>query len=232
SFDRLFTSGVNAFNNDWDLDYAQNITNGRNFLIGDDYTINPTTVLQLRYSFTRHYEAQGGDPRQKGFDITTLGFPASLASDEAYKTLPYVTFSDVGGGIGGTANYNTFIYASEDSDASATMTKVWGKHEISAGAEYMKRFLNVGQPPAPSGNYQFDVTATDQTATSGGGGSDFASFLLGMGSPNESTNFTQDLFVAEASPCYAAFIEDTYHPSNALTITAGLRWDIFGGKTE
>ncbi|MGA9670892.1 MAG: carboxypeptidase-like regulatory domain-containing protein, partial [Terracidiphilus sp.] len=62
SFDRLFTSGVNAFNNPWDLNYAQNITNGRNFIIGDDLTINPTTVLQLRYSFTRHYEHQGGDP--------------------------------------------------------------------------------------------------------------------------------------------------------------------------
>jgi len=232
SFDRLFTAGVNAFNNDWDLDYAQNITNGRNFLIGDDYTINSTTVLQLRYSFTRHYEAQGGDPRQNGFDITTLGFPSSLAADEVYKTLPYVTFSDVGGGIGGTANYNTFIYASENSDVNATITKIAGRHEISTGAEYMKRFLNVGQPPAPSGNYQFDVSATDQTVTSGGGGSDFASFLLGMGSPSESGNFTQDLFVAESSPYYAAFIEDTFHVSHALTITAGLRWDIFGGKTE
>ena len=56
----------NAFNNMWDLDYAQNITNGRNFIIGDDFTLNPTTVLQLRYSFTRHYENQGGDPRQNG----------------------------------------------------------------------------------------------------------------------------------------------------------------------
>jgi hypothetical protein len=243
SFDRLFTSGVNAFNNDWDLDYAQNITNGRNILIGDDYTISPTTVLQLRYSFTRHYEDQGGDPRQNGFDITTLGFPSSLAAQEVYKTLPYVTFSDLGGGIGGTANYNTFIYASENSDVNATVTKVWGKHEISAGAEYMKRFLNVGQPPAPSGNYQFDKSATDDNssnpATDENGnplpyGNDFASFLLGMGAAPgvENTNFTKDLFVAESSPYYAAFIEDTYHASHALTITAGLRWDIFGGRTE
>ena len=68
SFDRLFTSGVNAFNNPWDLNYAQNITNGRNFIIGDDFTLNPTTVLQLRYSFTRHYENQGGDPGQSAVD--------------------------------------------------------------------------------------------------------------------------------------------------------------------
>jgi hypothetical protein len=238
SFARLSTAGVNAFGNDWDPDYAQNVTNARNFIIGDDYTINSTTVLQLRYSFTRHYENQGGDPQQDGFDITTMGFPPSLAAAQAYKTIPIAFFNDVGGGVGGTANYNTFIYASMNHDASATLTKVVGKNELSFGAEYMKRFLNVGQPPASSGWYYFDISATDQqTSPASGttvGGSDFASFLLGMGSypGNESTNFTQDLFSANASPYYAAFAQDTYHLSHNLTITAGLRWDIFGGKTE
>lgn len=242
SFDRLFTSGVNAFNNPWDLNYAQNITNGRNFIIGDDYTINPTTVLQLRYSFTRHYENQGGDPGQSTIDsLATLGFVTPTAADEVYKTLPYVNFDDLGSsipdGIGGTANYNTFIFASENSDADVTLTKVLGKHELSAGFEYMKRFLNAGQPPAPSGAYAFDVSASDQSTANGGGGSDFASFLMGMGEQpgsegNDAPNFTKDLFVAEASPYYAAFIQDTYHPNHALTITAGVRWDIFGGRTE
>ncbi|MGO9637990.1 MAG: carboxypeptidase regulatory-like domain-containing protein [Terracidiphilus sp.] len=238
SYVRLSNSGVNAFNSMWDPYYAQNITNGRNFLIGYDYTISPTTVLQLRYSFTRHYENQGGDPRQNGFDITTLGFPASLAADQAYKTLPIAFFDDVGGGVGGTCCWNTFIFASENHDANATLTKVVGKHELSFGAEFMKRFMNQGQPPASSGSYNFEVSATDQSTTPLGdatvGGSDFASFLLGMGGyPGyEGGNFTQDLFVAEASPYYAAFIQDTYHPLKNLTITAGLRWDIFGGKTE
>ena len=27
-------------------------------------------------------------------------------------------------------------------------------------------------------------------------------------------------------------LQDTYHPSHSLTITAGVRWDIFGGRTE
>ncbi len=127
SFDRLFTSTYNAFGNEWDLNYAQNVTNGRNILLADDLTLGQTTVLSLRYSFTRHYENQGGDPRQVGFDITTLGFPASLAAEEVYKLLPFVIFNDVGGGVGGTANYNTFRYASENSDASASITKVLGQ---------------------------------------------------------------------------------------------------------
>jgi hypothetical protein len=234
SYDHLFFSLVNAFGNMWDLNYAQNLTNGRNVLLADDLTLNASTVLQLRYSFTRHYENQGGDPRQIGYDITTLGFPSSLAAEEVYKTLPYVNFWDVGGGIGGTANWNTFKYASENNDASATITKLLGKHEISAGFEFMKRFLNVGQPPAPSGAYAFDTSATDQTVAGGGGGSDFASFLIGMGSTpgSESYNFTKDLFVAEANPYYASFVEDAYHPTKSFTVTAGLRWDIFGGRTE
>ena len=242
SFDRLYQAGVNAFNNEWDEDYAQNITNGRNFLVGDDITINPTTVLQLRYSFTRHYEAQGGDPRQNGADLTQLGFDPSLSAAEAYKILPNVFFTDLvapnglTSGLGGTANYNTLIYASENHDANVTLTKVMGKHELSMGAEFMKRFLNVGQPPSPSGSYAFDISSTSQTTANSVGGSDFASFLLGMGNTaiqsNFQPSFTQDLFVAEANPYYAAFFEDTYHASKSFTVTAGLRWDIFGGKTE
>ena len=234
SFDRLFTAGFNAFNNMWDLYYAQNITNGRNILVADDLTINPTTVLQLRYSFTRHYENQSGDPRQNGYDITKLGFPASLAAEQTYKTLPIIEFWDVGGGIGGTANWNTFQYASENSDANAAITKAWGKHSISTGFEWLKRYLNVGQPPSSSGDYAFDITATDDSVNNGNGGSDFASFLVGMGSvPGaEGYNFTKDLFIAGSSPYYAAFVEDTWRPTQNLTVTAGLRWDIFGSRNE
>lgn len=238
SFDRLLTSTFNSFGNIWDLNFAENVTNGRNILLADDFTLNSTTVLELRYSFTRHYENQGGDPGQLGYDITSLGFPASLAAAETYKLLPFVIFNDNSSGVGGTADYNTFIYASENSDASASLTKVFGKHEISTGFEWMKRFLNAGQPIAPSGSYTFDVTGTNQTSNSGStSGSDFASFLVGIGTTpgtesNSYPNFSKDLFAAEASPYYAAFVQDNWRPTKNLTVTAGLRWDIFGGRTE
>jgi hypothetical protein len=236
SFSRTQTSSFNSYGNMWDPNYAQNITNARNVIVADDLTLSPTTVVQLRYSFTRHYENQGGDPAQNGFDITSVGFPASLAAQEVYKILPLMNFNDLGSVVGGTCCYNTFQYASENSDAIVSLTKVKGKHELSTGFEYMKRFMNVGQPPFPSGNYYFDMSATDQTSGAANpvGGNDFASFLLGMGTApgGESTDFTKDLFVASASPYYAAFIQDTFRPTPTLTITAGVRWDIFGGKTE
>ena len=239
SYDRLVFSTANVFPSGWDPDYAQNTTNGRNILLADDLTLNSSTVLNLRYSFTRHYENQGGPPSYLSNDITNQGFPSALASEVVFKQLPFILFDDVSGGVGGTADYNNFVYASENSDVNATITKVHGKHEISAGFEWMKRYLNVGQPPAAAGAYGFDVSATDQSVASASGGSDFASLLLGMGSqPGTESNqgnypsFTKDIFAAESNPYYAAFVEDTYHASRSLTITAGLRWDIFGGRNE
>ena len=235
SWNHLYNSLENAFNNAWDPFYAQNVTHEQNILLADDYTMNSNTALQLRYSFTRHFENQTGDPAQSSVDnLASLGFTTPTAAEENYQTLPWVIFSDVGGGVGGTYDSDTFLFASENSDASATLSKVMGKHELSAGFEYMERFMNAGQPPEPSGGYYFDESATDQSTANGGGGSDFASFLIGMGEApgNETENFSKDLFAAEASPYYAAFFQDTYHPTLKLSVTAGLRWDIFGGRTE
>jgi Carboxypeptidase regulatory-like domain len=237
SYDHLNFSTANVFPSGWDINYAQNVTNGRNILVADDLTLNSSTVLNLRYSFTRHHENQGGPPSYTSTDITKLGFPSSLAAQQVFKQLPFVLFNDVGQGVGGTADFNNFVYASENNDVNATITKIRGKHAISAGFEWMKRYLNVGQPPAPAGAYAFDVSATDQSVASASGGSDFASLLVGMGTQpgteNSSyPNFTKDIFAAETNPYYAAFVEDTFHPIKNLTITAGVRWDIFGGRNE
>jgi Carboxypeptidase regulatory-like domain len=247
SYDHLYFTQANVFPSPgWDPNYAQNLTNGRNVLVADDLTLNSSTVLNLRYSFTRHHEQQQGQPSYGSTDITKLGFPASLAAQQVVKQLPFMVFNDYSGaassqeGVGGTANYNLFFFASMNSDANATLNRVYGKHALSFGFEWMKRYLNVTQPPAPAGSYGFDYTATERSLSdpSPVGGSDFASLLVGMGmAPGTEgntgyPNFTKDVQVAESNPYYAAFVEDTFHASKSLTITAGLRWDIFGGRNE
>ena len=234
SFQRLKFGNANLYgdSNMYNPLFYQNITNGRNILLADDYSITSKSVLQLRYSFTRHFENQTGDPRQAGFDITSLGFPQSLADEVWYKQIPSMSFGGTAP-IGGTGNWDTFIYASENSDATATYTTVAGKHEMSFGMEYQKKFMNVGQPPSPAGAYYFDNTATS-SVTYAGDSSDFAAFLLGIGSTpgSEGYNFTKDVFAAQANPYWAAFFQDNFHLAHNLTLTYGLRWDIFGGRTE
>lgn len=241
SYEKLKFSTANVFPSPgWDPDYALNTTNARSVLVADDLTLNASTVLNLRYSFTRRYEHQGGPASYSSVDITnlgsvngtTVGFPAELAAQQVAKQLPFMLFDDYGGGVGGTADWNNFIDASENSDANVTLTKIHGKHQISTGFEWMKRYFNVGQPYAPAGTYSFGYGGTDQQTSPAGnlvGGSDYASMLIGMGDSGE---FDRPVVGAESNPYYAAFIEDTYHATPKLTITAGLRWDIFGGRNE
>ena len=101
SYDHLFFTQADVFPTPgWDPNYAQNLTNGRNVLVADDLTINSSTVLNLRYSFTRHHEVQQGQPSYASTDITSLGFPASLAAQQVVKQLPIIAFYDVASSSG------------------------------------------------------------------------------------------------------------------------------------
>ncbi len=134
SFDRLKFGDADLYgaSNIYDPHYYQNITNGRNVLIADDITINPTTILELRYSFTRHYENQTGDPRQIGFDMTSLGFPSSLAAQQVYNDIPLITFSNFTTSLGSNA-YTTFKFASMSHDVIAALSSTRGKHDLKPG---------------------------------------------------------------------------------------------------
>ncbi|HEX4005348.1 MAG TPA: carboxypeptidase regulatory-like domain-containing protein [Acidobacteriaceae bacterium] len=235
SYGHLYFGNALAFGatNDWDPDAYRNTTPEFNAVVGDDYTLNSKSVLQLRYSFARQHEIQV-DPGQGGTSLTDLGFPASLASQVDYPTLPYVGFGNFTSALGsGDVDGWYFLFASESSDVSATYRTTIGKHEISTGAEYQKMFLNEGFPTASAGVYFFDDSATSST-TFAGDGSDMASFLIGMGEipGNEAGNFSKDIFTAESNPYYGFFVQDSYHLTKAVNFSLGLRWDFFGGRTE
>jgi hypothetical protein len=235
SFARLYFGSAPLFgaSNIFDPNYYRNTTNARNVLLADDYNINSKSVLQLRFSFTRHYENQA-DPGQTPYNMTQLGFPAALQAESVYPTVPYIGFGGETSAIGGgTEGGWDLKYASENFDGIANYSTVLGRHSLSMGLEYQKLLLNIGMPLAPSGAYLFDATATSSTVAALDG-SDFASFLLGVGEEpgNEAQNFTKDIFAATANPYYAAFLQDNYQLRKNLTVTLGLRWDIFGGRTE
>ncbi|MCI0420359.1 MAG: TonB-dependent receptor [Acidobacteria bacterium] len=231
SFARNIFGNADHYHNAADPVFYRNITRAQNFLLADNYTLNPATLLELRYSFTRHAERQPAQGAAADFDMKTLGFPAALAQRSLVRTIPVANISGMYGA--GARLFSTgFKFSTFNHDVLAGLSTVKGRHSLKIGVEYRKSFVNAGQPAAPSGQYTFDGTATS-SRTFAGDGYGFASFLLGMGAASQpANNFTIDAFVAHSSPYYASYVEDSMRVNAKLMVNLGLRWDVFGGRTE
>lgn len=240
SFHREHDQGANLFDtpqNKNDIFYGNGADFDHDFnaLVGYDYTLSSSAVLQLRASATRHFEfdqPQG----QLGFNMTTLGFPQSLLDSSVLPAIPDMHIGGQGSVRSiGTSQFSVFKFAVTTYDFSSTLNKVIGRHNLSLGWDFTKQFMNVGQTLSPSGLYDFNNDATSNNAVNGAGsgnGDSLASWLLGVGSLNQGQSWTTDIFGANSNPYTALFLQDDWHATDKLTINAGLRWDLFPGATE
>ena len=229
SYMKAISGSADHYHNGADPLYYINHTVGQNALLAYNYATSQNSLIQLRYSFARHAESQ---PAKSGLPtLADLGFPAPLQAEQSVKALPDMLIAGVNG-VGSRTSATGFQFIAMYHDASVLLEANHGRHDIKLGFEWRKDLENIGQPISPSGSYDFDTTATSsQTFANDGYG--YASYLMGMGNPFEGlTSFTQDLFLAMAAPYYASFGEDTYHITPRLTVVVGLRWEVFGGRTE
>ncbi len=106
-----------------------------------------------------------------------------------------------GGGVGGTADYNNFVYASENSDANATITKIHGKHEDFVRLRVDEAVSQRRPAPRAGRRLRFwSVLPISTSPASNRGGSDFASLLIGMGSAGNEANGTTPILPKTSSP--------------------------------
>ncbi len=108
------------------------------------------------------------------------------------------------------------------------LSEVRGNHSIKFGAEYRlekyppRGFTNV------TGNYNFGINATQQTAlqgvnlSQGTTGFQLASFMLGGAS---GITMAQPLAAGTSKSQWALFLQDTWKVTRKLTLDYGLRWD-------
>lgn len=200
----------------------------------------PSFLGEFRISYTRLQNASV--PAGAGFDMTQLGFPASVASKVTYKQFPeidinqYYTSSGLtvstynapevtcigsGQGCGSTASLNP-----QDSwHAIYQVTWIKGRHQIKAGADFQRMKLNAFLSRNSGGQFVFDRTYTGGpnpavTATNAGNG--FATFLLGVpiGGSMETTPF-MSLFQRYNS----GYFQDDWRITARLTLNLGYRYE-------
>jgi len=207
---------------------------GYGAVLDDVYTFNPSTLLNIRYGWT--FQRPYTNRISTGFDITSLGFPAALASQLGQFnpadrfTFPVINidggaYTNLGTDAGGysSSNYHTL---------GATLTRLKGSHNIRIGAEY--RLLRDGGygfgNATPLFNFANTFTNGPLDNTPGAPiGQGFAAFLLGQPTGG---NISVNASRANQSSYTSFYLQDDWKLTKRLTVNLGMRYELESPLTE
>ena len=192
------------------------------------WVVNRSTVADVRMGFTRYFDAN--IMFGEGFDLSTLGFPASFANSVTFTTFPRFAMSGDIQHLGADRRTNrTYV---NHYNPLINVTSVFGRHALKYGFRYTVGQRNSFAPERSGGLFEFDRTFTqgpDPTRTQTNSGHDLASFLLGT-----PTRGRVDLNVAPSlqNKYAAVYLQDDWKATDRLTLNLGLRLEHEGPTTE
>jgi hypothetical protein len=203
----------------------------RQAVVDDVWTINPTLILNLRYSYNRFIRSDSPNPANKGFDLASLGFPASYVNLIAKDSARFPRF-DINSYQG--TGFGADFRPTDTHNAVAQVTKAQGAHSIKGGFEFRSyRENSFFDSNNQTGQFNFDNTYTkgplDNAVQPIQLGFSFAAFLLGLPS---SGLINQPTSYSEQSLAYGVFLHDDWKVNNRLTVNIGIRYELEGALTE
>ncbi len=205
---------------------AYTIFQRRNAVAEDSHTFSPRLLGTFRYSFARL--ANRRNSFSEGIDITTLGYPASLAQQLA--TMPLFPAISVTGilGLGQTG----LIHEGTSTHAlSGMLTQSLSRHILKAGAEFRVIQFNNQQNGAANPGFSAVNSWTqgpNPSAASATAGFAFASFLVG----SVGGSVSPPAAVAQQNKYYAAYVQDDFKVTPTLTVNLGLRYEYETPRTD
>lgn len=220
----------NYFNNLSTGEWFQFIS--RQFALDHVWALNSTTVMNLRYGYNRFVRGTDTNPANHGFDLTSLGFPASYNSmiDSSLRRFPRFDIAGYQGtGFGGEFRPN------ETHSFSGTVNKSLGEHSLRSGFEY-RRYAETSNFFAndQTGQFVFDTAWTrgpldNSAAAPGSLGQSFAAFLLGLPTSGQ---IVRRAAYDEASTTWGFYVQDDWRLGPKLTVNLGLRYEIESALRE
>ncbi|HSR05834.1 MAG TPA: carboxypeptidase-like regulatory domain-containing protein, partial [Bryobacteraceae bacterium] len=198
-----------------------------NAVIGDTYTLSPSTVLDIRGSYLRFIS--GFNPLSNGADLSQFGPAyAQLQNQVTFPQYPLPQVQGMLGAAGQPVTWNTVTArnTSNNYDISGSVTKAIGRHTWKFGGESRRIEWYFGQTNFSTPQFLFDSGFTAQNALSStGSGYPFASFLLGLPASGQAKEIGipgQTMFY------HGYYASDTFNLTRKLTINYGVRWEYPG----
>jgi trimeric autotransporter adhesin len=191
------------------------------------YVPNNTTVVSLRYGWTFF---QDNEEPYSGFNVASLGFPASFVNGVTFQKFPNATLE-------GYPNPSYFfgnravqrnLYKSWA--ANGSVSKLMGRQTIKYGADFRQISVAETGPDLSSGNFSFAKTWTQQNplVANSSQGSAFGTFLLGVGTGTTPVVTPLEFYVRYGG----VFVQDDVRVNSTFTMNAGLRYEYESGMHE
>jgi len=184
----------------------------KNISVVDIYTISPKILLNSYFGLTRKV---GLTESPAPFNIVTAGANISQPTN-----FPATLNVNVSGEftVGEQPSPGTWNHSDISDREIATFIK--GPNELQFGGEWEHMNLPMGNSYQSDGNYSFGGNLS---------GNNLSDFLLG-----DASDFVQagGLYLNFSGNDWSAFVQDNWHATSRLTVSAGVRWDPFFPYTD
>jgi hypothetical protein len=114
---------------------------------------------------------------------------------------------------------------------SDTITRVHGAHVSAFGLDFIHNNFGFLQVTSLNGSLSWSGNYTNNPASSAGTGSGFADFLLGLPASSNKTSLSNGAPILSYNEI-GGFAQDTWRATPRLTVTAGIRYDLFTNPVE
>ncbi|WP_164981547.1 TonB-dependent receptor [Silvibacterium dinghuense] len=194
-------------------------------LINNTWTPTPDWVINAVVSYGKWTE-QDTSP-SFGHDPTALGFSSSTTSQwQESDAWPEFSFSNYA-----TLGQNSYADTPHETDGlQINVSRQLSRHSLKFGFLGEIERLYPHNLYSPIFNFTSNMTAGPTPGASGTGTGDaVASLLLGAGSSGN-TIYQVELDLQQIN--WGWYVQDTYRVNDRLTVSAGLRYDLQGPRTE
>jgi outer membrane receptor protein involved in Fe transport len=206
--------------------------------MGGTYTFGPTLFLDANFGYTRQkLGAQGPDVVSGvNFGLDVLKIPGTNGPDPLQAGIPFFNVTNWAN-IGNSNTGNPFIFRDNQFVGSSNVSWLRGSHSFRFGGDYQNQQLNHFQPQGGTfqtvrGTFQFSGNIT---ALQGGAASNrfnsWADFLLGLPSGAGKVDQLRNPNSLRMKS-YALYARDHWQVNQRLTLTYGLRWEIYPFPTK
>ena len=184
----------------------------KNVSVVDIYTISPKVLLNSYFGWT---SKSGLTESPAPFNIAQAG--ANIPQPTNFPaTLNVIVSGEFT--VGDQPSPGTWNHSDISDREIATF--IHGNNEIQVGGEWEHLHMPMGNSYQADGNYSFGGNLS---------GNNLSDFLLGSAS-----SFTQagGLYLNFSGNDWSAFVQDNWHATPRLTVSAGIRWDPFLPYTD